>query len=181
MLASVSYYMIVFRIIHILSGVFWVGSALLVAFFIEPTAAKLGPAAGPFLEEMMEKRKAPVWITFFAMLTVTGGLFLYWRAWHDVGSFGAWIGTAPGKVLTAGAVSAIIGLLLGVWGIRPTINKMGALGKEMATGGGPPTPEQGAAMRVLQEKLRLFSRVDAVFLILAVLAMATAREWGPGL
>ena len=88
--------MLVFRIVHIVSGIFWVGSAFFVSVFLEPTIEAVGPARG------------------------------------------------PGGVLTVGAVCAIIAFFVGSGGIPPTINKMNALGKQMAESGGPPAPEQMA-------------------------------------
>ena len=50
---------LVFRTLHIMAGVAWGGSAFLFTVFIEPAAAKLGPAAGPFMEETIGRRKVP--------------------------------------------------------------------------------------------------------------------------
>ena len=181
---ALSTYMLVFRGIHILAGVLWVGSAFLFAAFIEPTAAKLGPGAGPFMNELVEKRKVPMWITVIATFNIVAGAFLYWAAWHEKasdfgtnGTWSSWIGSAPGRVFTLGALCAITGYLIGLIGVAGNVVKMNELGGEIAAGGGPPTPEQGAAMQKLQERLRLYSRTDLVFLIVAVLCMATAREW----
>jgi hypothetical protein len=180
-MTGISTYVMGFRIIHILAGTFWAGSAVLFAFFVQPTAASLGPAAAPFLNEFMTKRKAMRWIVVAATFTVVAGLFLYWRAWHDLGSFGTWIGSAPGKVLTIGGAAAIFAYFFAIQGTVPTFKKMSALGKQVAATGGPPTPEQGAEMGKLGAKLRLYARATAIFLIVAVFCMATAREWGPGL
>ncbi|HKN80805.1 MAG TPA: hypothetical protein VJZ98_05670 [Actinomycetota bacterium] len=38
---------LVFRTLHIMAGVAWAGSAFLFTVFIEPAAAKLGPAGRP--------------------------------------------------------------------------------------------------------------------------------------
>jgi uncharacterized membrane protein len=171
-------YMLVFRILHIVSGIFWVGSAFFVTVFLEPTAAALGPDAGPVMSHVMEKRKAGPIISGIAAFTVIGGLFLYWRDWHSLySSFGDWIGSAFGAVLTVGAVFAIAAFFLGITGIPPTINKMNAVGKQMADAGGPPGPEQMATMEGLQRRLKIISRVDLVLVTVAILSMATARYW----
>jgi hypothetical protein len=39
-------------------GIAWAGSAFLFTVFIEPAAAKLGPQAGPVMEELVERRKS---------------------------------------------------------------------------------------------------------------------------
>jgi hypothetical protein len=170
-------YMLVFRILHIVSGIFWVGSAFFVTVFLEPTAGELGPDAGPVMAHLMDKRKVGQIITGIAAFSVIGGLFLYWRDWHAAASFSVWIGTAFGKILTIGGVCAIAAFFLGAGGIPPTINRMNALGKEMGAAGGPPSPEQMAAMASLQHRLKLISRTDLVLVTVAIVAMATARYW----
>jgi hypothetical protein len=41
--------MIVFRLLHIVSGSLWVGATFLFVGFIGPSAAEVGPSAGPVL------------------------------------------------------------------------------------------------------------------------------------
>lgn len=176
-MVALSTYMLVFRVLHIVSGIFWVGSAFFVTVFLEPTAADLGPDAGPVMAHLMEKRKVGQIITGIAAFTVIGGLFLYWRDWHTYASFSVWIHSAVGGVLTLGAVCAIAAFFVGTGGIPPTINKMNALGKEMAATGGPPAPEQMASMASLQHRLKIISRTDLALVTIAILAMATARYW----
>ena len=106
----VSSFLIVFRIVHILGGVLWVGSAFLVAMFIEPTVAAIGPAAGPFMTHMIERLKISIVITALGGLTVLGGLVLYWHDFHVYydGTLGDFVSHRDGLVLTVGGVSAIM-------------------------------------------------------------------------
>ena len=39
-------YMIILRLIHILAGIFWVGTAFFFVLFFEPTLKTSGPAGG---------------------------------------------------------------------------------------------------------------------------------------
>jgi uncharacterized membrane protein len=176
-MVGLSTYMLVFRVVHIVGGIFWVGSAFFVTVFLEPTVGELGPAAGPVMTHLMERRKVGQIITGIGAFTVIGGLFLYWRDWHTYASFGDWIGSAFGAVLTVGAVAAIAALAVGSAGIPPTINQMNALGKEMAEAGGPPPPEKMATMASLQHRLKVISRTDLVLLTIAIFCMATAQYW----
>jgi uncharacterized membrane protein len=52
-------FMIVFRFLHILAGVLWVGSAFQFVLFIGPSANEVGPSAGPLLTAAVKKRKSP--------------------------------------------------------------------------------------------------------------------------
>ena len=49
--------MILFRLIHIVAGTLWVGSAFLFVGIIGPSAAEVGPGALPLLQAAVKKRK----------------------------------------------------------------------------------------------------------------------------
>lgn len=172
---AVSAYMVAFRIVHILAGVAWVGSVFLFVVYLQPSAAAIGPAAAPFLGELLGRRRLVDGIVGMATVTVAGGIFLYWRDWHAYGSFGNWIGSAFGAVLTVGAVASIAALAIGVSVTRPNVLRLMALGRQAAESGGPPSPEVAAEMGAIQARLKLFARLSLGLLAIAVLAMATAR------
>ena len=56
MLASDAF-MVVFRIVHILAGVAWVGSVFLLVVFVQPSAAAIAPASAPFMNELLGRRR----------------------------------------------------------------------------------------------------------------------------
>ena len=49
-----------------------------------------------------------------------------------------------------------------------------ALGAEIAQGGGPPTPEQGARMAQLQKSQGTAARLIAILFVIAIVGMAGA-------
>lgn len=166
-------YMVVLRIIHILAGVFWVGAALTVILFIQPTAREVGPAAGPFISHLAGRKRLVEFVLGAGGLTVLAGLLLYWR--DSAGLNPDWIGSAEGVALTVGALCAIAALAIGGSVIRPGIRASLAIGREVAAGGGPPTPEQAARLQALQERAHTAGKVIVPLLIVAVVAMASAR------
>jgi len=169
----VDVYLIVLRIVHILAGVFWVGSAILFFFFIEPTANELGPAAGPFLQGMTVKRKLPIFLTAASGLTVLAGVLLYWQV---SGGFDLnWITSSAGLTFTIGGLAAVAAFLGGLLGIKPRVERMGAIGAAVQESGGPPSAEQAAELERIQHSLRAVGRLDLGFLTVAVIAMAIAR------
>ena len=176
MLAA-STFMLVFRIVHIVSGVFWAGSAALFALFIGPAASDVGPQAGPLMANLVRKRHLVTVITTTAALTVIGGLVVYWHDWHEFASFGDWIGSRFGRVLTIGGVAAIAAFFEGWHGVGRGVERLVDLGEEIASAEGPPAPERLAAFQEQQERIKTASIVDLVLLLIAVLAMATARYW----
>jgi len=170
---ATSVYMIVFRIVHILAGVAWGGSLVLFVNFVQPSAAAIGPAAAPFMGELLGKRRLINAILGMAVVTIAGGLFLYWHDWHLYGSFGDWVGSRFGLVLTIGAIAAIAAFLLGLFGSRPRAARVMVLSRQAAEAGGPPPPE----LVQLQGQLKMLARASLALVVLSILAMSTARYW----
>ena len=102
-------YLITLRIVHIATGVLWVGSFVVVVVFVQPSAAALGPSGAPFMSELRRRRFVDV-VFVDAVFTVLAGAFLYWHDWHLQPSFSDWIGSSFGTWLTVGALLAISGL-----------------------------------------------------------------------
>lgn len=166
---------IVLRAIHILAGVAWVGSVFLFVFFIEPTSRAIGPAAAPFMAELVGKRKVIRAILYLGTITILAGAGLYWINIRFVG-ISAFVGTGPGLSLTLGAVTALAAFTIGMLGTRPAVGKLTAIGKDVAASGGPPSQEQGAAIAALQRRMRIYARTSLALLTFTVLEMAIARS-----
>jgi hypothetical protein len=167
-------FMIFFRIVHIVTGVIWVGSLFVVVVFLQPIAAAIGPAGAPFMSEVRRRRLVDV-ILVDALVTVAAGSALYWHDWHTHPSFGDWIGSAFGTTLTVGALLAISVVVIAALVTRPTIGRLGSLGKQVAEAGGAPSPESAARIGALQRRLMVAERATFALVLLAVVAMASAR------
>ncbi|MGH2456416.1 MAG: hypothetical protein ACRDHD_09200 [Candidatus Limnocylindria bacterium] len=170
------WYMIVLRILHIGSGVFWVGAAAVFFWFIEPSIKAAGPGGQAVMREITIKRRFPVIITAAATLTVLAGFLLYLRA--SDGFRADWIQTGTGLGITVGALAAIGAWLAGFFLIKPRVDRLGAIGAAVQAGGGPPTDAQIAEIQSLERQLRTIGLSDLVLLGLAVVAMAVARYLG---
>jgi uncharacterized membrane protein len=167
-------YVVLLRIVHIATGVIWVGSLFVVVVFVQPSAATLGPAGAPFMSELRRRRFVDV-VFIDAVFTVIAGAFLYWHDWHLFPTYGDWIGSSFGRALTVGALLAISGLGVAASVTRPTIGRLVSLGGEVAASGGPPSPETAARIGSLQRRLVVAERVSFSLVLLAVVAMASAR------
>lgn len=167
-------FMLVFRFLHIVAGVLWVGSAFLFAGFIGPSAAEVGPAAMPLLTVAVKKRKVAKVITYLAMTTVTAGWIMWLRDLKEIDDF---LSGRFGQVLTIGAVLATVAFFVGYYGVGKNVERLVDLGGEMASAGGPPAPEKMAQMQHVGAELEKHSKIDLVLLLLAVTAMSTARYW----
>jgi hypothetical protein len=172
-----SLYMLIFRIVHIGGAVLWVGMAFFFTVFLGPAAEQLGPAAFPVMKRLVEVQKVPTVIEWIAGFTVLGGLFLYWRDWHTYGGLGNFVGSAFGLSLTVGAGAAIAAFFVGNFGIAKNVERLVEVGNKVVAGGGPPPPELMADIQQLGARIKMFSQIDLVLLLIAVLGMATARVW----
>jgi uncharacterized membrane protein len=159
------------RLIHILAGIFWVGTVFLIAGFLVPTVRATGREGGAFVQHLMQKRRLQIFLTVAMLLTVLSGIMMYAR--QASATHGAWAGTAPGIAYGVGAVAAILGGVVGA-----AIG--GAAGRRLATlgstiGAGGPSAEQQREMGRLQARMGLGTSLAAGFLAIAAGAMAIAR------
>ena len=161
------------RVLHVLAGALWVGSAVLTAFFVLPSVMATGPAGGQVMRVMAQVRKLPVYMSSVMGTTVLTGLALYWV---DSGGFQwSWIASRTGVAFTIGATLALITMIFAQVVAVPTVKRMGELGSAIAASGRPPTPEQTQAMAKLQAEMLKGSRIGATLVLVAVLLMAVAR------
>lgn len=161
---------VVLRIIHIVAGVLWVGGAGLFFFYLEPAINRLGPDAEKFVDEVVNRRKIPIYFVTLSTLTVVAGVILYWR------DFGLTINTSPfGLALSLGGLTALVAWLGGNLLIPRTLGQLMAVGAEMKASAGPPSAELMSRMHAIQERLRLIGLIDIALLLFAVVAMASAR------
>ncbi len=164
--------LIVLRLIHIVSGVFWVGGAMISAFFLTPALAATGDAGQKMMGHMITKGRMSVRITVAAVLTVLAGATLYWIDSHGFTS--PWTSSGPGWGFGIGGVFGLLGLGLGMQ-VGMNAKKLGQIA---AAAQGKPSPGQIADMQAAQKRMAWASKVSTVLLILALVCMATARYWG---
>jgi len=167
--------LIVLRTIHIVAGVLWVGSAIFYLLFVEPIVKGLGPAGPKFMQDLIDRRRYPLFMNTVSALTILAGLFLYWMA--SGGLQMAWVLTGPGIGFTFGSLVALVVYAIGFFMLKPRAERMGKLGQDIGRTGGPPTPEQAAELHTLGEEMTAIGRWDAILLTVSLIAMATARYW----
>jgi uncharacterized membrane protein len=173
---GISAYMLVFRIVHIGAAVAWAGSVFMLVVFVQPSAAAVAPASAPFMAELLGVRRLVDRLLMLGSIAIAGGLFLYWHDWHTYPSFGDWIASRFGAVLTIGALFAIAALSIGGSITKPAVERLLALGRQAADSGGP-SPDMATKIGALQARLKTVARVQLGLIAVAVLAMATARYW----
>jgi hypothetical protein len=165
--------MALLRIIHIVAGVFWVGSAIFIAGILLPTLQAVGPSGGPVMEHLVQVRRLPVRLMIGMALVILSGLALYWK--DSNGFQSAWMRSGPGVVFGLGAVLGIAGGIVGMSTSAPAGRRLAAVTTALKARGGPPTAEELAEIQRLQARVRVAGQVVAVLLVLATTAMAVAR------
>jgi uncharacterized membrane protein len=165
--------MIVLRLLHILAGLFWVGTMVTLTAFLVPVVRELGPTGGRVMADLMLRRKLRVWISGAMGLTVLSGLLMMWRL--DVVTQHAWMRTTSGKTFLFGAIAALVAGIIGGAIAGPANQKLAQLGASIGAAGGPPSAEQQAAMETLRTRGTTASRLTVIFLLIAAGAMAVAR------
>ena len=164
---------LVLRLLHIGSGIFWAGSAMFFFFFLEPAARALGPQAGPVMHFLVSRKRVSRVITAAATVNVVAGALVYWRVSN--GFDPAWTSSGTGIGLTIGAVAAIGAWAMGLVTIAPTVERIDAIGGQIAQAGGSPAPELLGEMHRLSDKLHKFGQIDIVLIGTAVFFMAISR------
>jgi uncharacterized membrane protein len=170
----VNIYIIVLRLIHIFSGVFWAGTTFLLASSVKPAIKATGPEAGKFMQKLTgSPGRLTDYLGITATLSALSGLLLYWSvsAHFNPGFFLS----GRGLVLTLGALAGLFAWLHGAFVVRKLSKRMEALGKEIQEAGGPPTPEQMAEIGGIQEKQFTNGAVLAILLAIAVTGMSVAE------
>jgi uncharacterized membrane protein len=165
-------YLIVLRLIHILGGVFWAGAAFALTGFVGPAVNQAGPEGGKVMQRLVLGTRWVTTVSAAAGLAVLTGLLLYWRA--SGGLQQGWITTGSGIIFTIGGVAGLIGLFYGIR-VGGTSRELAKLGQNIGASGGPPSPEQATELAGLQERLGSMGTINAIALVITVLAMATAR------
>jgi|SRR5215203_581680 len=160
------------RLVHILAGIFWVGSIFMLAGFLLPTLRATGREGGSFMQHLMQQRRLPVYLGTAMGLTMLSGFTMYGRM--VLATQGAWARTPPGMAYGVGGLAAILAALAGVTVSGAAARRMAAVGQQAAQSGGP-SAEQQAEIGRLQGRMVFGSRLVAAFLAVAAAAMAIGR------
>ncbi len=161
------------RILHIFGVMIWFGGAFTTAVFVVPTARRLGPEGGRFVQSMAGEGGLSATLTIAAWVAVFAGSVMFVMV--SGGFDRTFMGSPHGILLSIGATMGILAVLHGTATQAPTAGKLAALSREISAAGGPPSPEQLARILALREKLARNGVIQVVMLAVAAAALATAR------
>lgn len=163
------YFIWLLRIVHIVAGTFWIGSALTAFFFIGPAVGATGDAGQKFIVHLMNSLKLSNRIAAAAGATILAGGILFWI--DSQGFTSPWMKSGAGIGFTIGAVFGLVGFIFGIL-VGRTNKAMAQLGSQIQ---GKPSPEQLNQLQAIQKQQAVYSKVSTPALILAVIFMAIAR------
>jgi len=164
-----NYLTLVLRLVHIVGGIFWVGAALLMNFFVGPTLRATGDAGKQFAGHLIAKTKFTMTMNIAVIASALSGLWLYGidSTWFT----SQWMHSGAGTGFTIGAIFGLVGFITGFMN-GANIRKIAKLGAQIQ---GKPTPEQVAAMGAIQKQQAWVIPTNSYSLLLAALFMAIAR------
>lgn len=162
--------LLLLRLVHVLGGVFWVGSGIFTSLFLLPALAPTGPAAGQVLANLT-KRRLFVVLPTVAVLTMLSGARLMMIASAGRSDYFA---SRSGMTYSIAAAAAVAGFLLSLLVARPGSVRIGTLSQQAASD--PANRDRLAAeISVIQRRVQTSSVAAMAFLIFAAAGMAVAR------
>lgn len=165
--------MLVLRVIHVVAGVFWGGSAFFAAYLLLPAARAAGPAGGLVMRRLASVQKFPAVVVTAAALTILAGGGMYWR--NTSLSGGTWVSSRPAMAYGVGALFAVIAFITAVTRMVPTVRKLVQLGAAIEASGVPATEEEASTIAALQARMWSASRMVAANVAITTITMAVAR------
>lgn len=163
---------LVLRLIHILGGIFWLGSGLFTSLFLMPALAAAGPAAGQVMAGLQGRRLFTV-LPIVALLTIASGLRLMWIM--SAGFSPAYFASGPGRTFAWSGIAAILGFLISVAVARPVTLRVMKLMESLASA--PENAREGITVRLAGlRRIAAAASIAAVTLVFfAAVGMAIAR------
>ena len=164
---------LVLRLVHVLGGIFWVGSGLFSTFFLMPAIMAAGPAAGPVMGALQQRRLFTI-LPVVALLTVLSGLRLMWIT--SGGFRPEYFETRSGATFAIAAAASIIAFALSLLVARPMAVRGSHLALEMARASeGPARAAIAAELARVRGRGAIATMAGVAMLLVAASGMAIAR------
>lgn len=158
------------RFVHIVSAAFWMGCAVTLGFFVNPTILTADVAGARLLKRLMMERKLAVYLPLSVILAILSGFWLFRIDFPDMATM-----TSSRRALdyTLGAFFGVLAFIVGVSVNLPTGKKIVILGDFVGTAA--PTVEQSNELARLSRRLLISNRCTAILALGAAALMALAR------
>ncbi len=162
-------FVLVLRLLHVVGGIFWVGAALLMNFFIAPTIRATGDGGRQFAGHFMARTRFTMAMNVAVLSTAVAGFLLLGL---DSDWFRSqWLHSGAGVGFTIGGLFGLAGLVTGFMN-GGNVRKMAGLAAQIQ---GKPTPEQAAQMGAITKQQAWVVPVNTWTLLIAAILMAVSR------
>lgn len=160
----------VLRIIHVVFGIYLAGSYLFIVPILEPRLRRLGPTVhGPVMSALMPVL-TPINGASFIIVVGTGvAMTLSFRA----GALNTLFLSVWGWAMFIGFVATLAAVVVGFGLLTPRGIRMDRLGRNIQ--GRAPTHQEGKQLQQLSSQVETLSRLNLVFVVLALASMIIAR------
>jgi hypothetical protein len=158
------------RIVHIIFGIYVVGSYIFLVLILEPKLKRLGPSIQSKVMQAVIPILLPINGTSFVMLIGTGvAMTLIIRG----GSLADLLTTGWGWAMVIGLVATVTATVIGFGVIAPTGMRMDKIGRNM--GDRAPTPQEGQLLSRLAARTETLTRIMFTLILVALATMLIAR------
>lgn len=165
----------ILRVIHIGSGMFWVGGVFSFFLFVQPAAMAIGPDATRFNYQLLHHRRFSVALLSSGIVTVLAGIWLLIITSNGLNPNVLFSTSRLG--FTVGGVVAILTLGVGGMYVFPrTVIVERTIGRMLAEKR-PPTPEEQGILARVGREARTMGWLVLLGLAIAVICMETASYW----
>lgn len=164
--------LVILRLIHVLGGIFWVGSAVFTTLFLAPALTSAGPAAGSIMQAL-RKRHLMTLLPLAALLTILSGARLMWIT--SAGFAAGYFATAHGSTYAIAGAATIVAFLCAMLVVRPAAMRCAVLGQQLSAAPEPERATLSVQLAVLTRRNVVASTVTIALLIFGAAGMAVAR------
>lgn len=167
--------LLLLRVVHILGGMFWVGSSLFTVLFLTPVLMRAGQSTASTVMAGLQARRLFTVLPTIGVLTIASGARLMWLT---SGGFSRTYFTLPmGRMLAWGALFGVAAFLVAMLVIRPAAARALRLAAMLAESSADASDQQAISARLTRARV-LTVRASATAMVLVVLSamgMAAAR------
>lgn len=163
---------LIFRLLHILAGIAWMGGVVTLSLFVMPAMRSSGSAGRQVMQYLITHTKIAAFFPMLALVTILSGVGLFWR--NVSVSAGGWAATPAGMTYSVGGGAAVVAFLVGGLMIGRSFGELQRIG---VVSGAPGQPSSDHEERVafLLARVRSGSRIALTLLIVAAVAMSVGR------
>jgi uncharacterized membrane protein len=165
--------LLVLRLIHILTGIAWLGSGIFTSVFLIP-ALSGSPAVMGQVVSGLQRRRYFVAVPIIATLTILSGVRLLWIT--SAGFTPSYFASGTGRTFAISGVAAIIAFILLLGVARPAAVRAGGISAKLtAVQDGSERERLTAALDRLRRRGAMATALAVGFGIVAASGMAIAR------